>query len=135
MMGEAGYDATDITCGSAVKFVLFLCEIKLNASIQSPHESGLYCRSATVSTKNGLSLDTLIGSSSLRDELPTLRAVKMIGSLLSRKTLDWLDGESVNSGVTAWLLDHLVRSRQDVRRVYTPTDWAPKVEIPEPCVL
>jgi len=34
MMGRLGYDATDITCGSAVKVVLFLCEIKLNASIQ-----------------------------------------------------------------------------------------------------
>jgi hypothetical protein len=30
MMGEAGYDATDITRKSVVKFVLFRCEIQLN---------------------------------------------------------------------------------------------------------
>jgi hypothetical protein len=36
MMGEASYDATDITCGSAVKFVLVLSKIQLyETSIQS----------------------------------------------------------------------------------------------------
>jgi len=32
MMGEGWYDATDITCESAVKFMLFRCEIQLRAS-------------------------------------------------------------------------------------------------------
>ena len=36
MMGEANYDATDIICDSAVKYVLFQCEIQLyDASMQS----------------------------------------------------------------------------------------------------
>jgi hypothetical protein len=71
MMGEADDDATDITCGSAVKFVLFLCEIKLDASIQSPHGLSPYGRSATLSTKIGMSFDTLIGSSARRTtEIP-----------------------------------------------------------------
>ena len=30
MMGEANYNATNIICDSAVKYVLFQCEIQLN---------------------------------------------------------------------------------------------------------
>ena len=71
MMGGGWYDATDITQGMSVKFVLFLCEIKLDASIQSPHGLSPYGRSATLSTKIGMSFDTLIGSSARRTpEIP-----------------------------------------------------------------
>jgi hypothetical protein len=48
-----------------------------------PHNSYYRGLTATLNTKIGLSFDTLIGFSSLRDELPAFRhsVLEMIGSL------------------------------------------------------
>ena len=79
MMGEAGYDATNITCESAVKFMLFRCEIELKeASIPLPHIPNYRGRTKAFNTKIGLSSGDTIGCCSLCDELPDFKR-RMIG--------------------------------------------------------
>jgi hypothetical protein len=74
MMGEAGYDATNITCESAVKFMLFRCETELKeASIPLPHIPNYRGRTKAFNTKIGLSSGDTIGSSCLCEELTEFR--------------------------------------------------------------